>query len=337
MSERDESPSKKLAETIYADLKRRILRGELRPGSRLQPERELAVSYGTNRNTLREAVRRLEEGRLVAVRHGQGVTVSDFRRTGDLSLVTEFLEAQPTPSEAVLLLSDILEPRTWLLSHAAIMAARRADQKDLQRLNDIAELVIAAFAAQDVPVLARGFERFIDALIDAGHSLALRWIANPMIDAFRQALERFPELWVLDPAFPNHLRKLVLALSDGDEKQAALCVKDYYDKIDVSFLKALTVLQSFAETSQQSKIDAAGTSSSANENHHFGSNIDPQTLTVDPKNLSTKQTKRNGPLSKKSETNNSGASQSEANNSGAMPTELEALPFIDDNSSELRH
>ena len=67
-----------LSDRIFRDLQAQILSGRLGPGSRLQPERELATEYGTNRNTLREAVRKLEQSGLVSVRHGQGVTVADF-------------------------------------------------------------------------------------------------------------------------------------------------------------------------------------------------------------------------------------------------------------------
>ena len=81
-----------IAATVFQDLRRAILRGEFAPGERLPGERELAQKYQTNRNTLREAVRRLEHARLVTVRHGQGVTVADFRKTGTMELLPPFLE-----------------------------------------------------------------------------------------------------------------------------------------------------------------------------------------------------------------------------------------------------
>src|SRR5690606_8611431 len=78
----DKVDSQNIARTVFESLRTQILAGTLSPGERLPGERELAATYGTNRNTLREAVRRLEQARLVTVRHGQGVTVADFRRTG---------------------------------------------------------------------------------------------------------------------------------------------------------------------------------------------------------------------------------------------------------------
>ena len=68
------------------------MKGALKPSERLPGERELAAQYGTNRNTLREAVRMLEQARLVTVRHGQGVTIADFRKTGTMELLPPFLE-----------------------------------------------------------------------------------------------------------------------------------------------------------------------------------------------------------------------------------------------------
>ncbi|MGC4068992.1 MAG: winged helix-turn-helix domain-containing protein, partial [Polyangiaceae bacterium] len=75
----EDAQSSNLTNRIFVELRRQILKGELLPGERLPGERELAQKYDTNRNTLREAVRRLEQLHLVTVRHGQGVTVADFK------------------------------------------------------------------------------------------------------------------------------------------------------------------------------------------------------------------------------------------------------------------
>jgi len=91
-----------IAQQIFEDLQKHILGGQLSAGERLLGERELAAKYGTNRNTLREAVRKLEQARLVSVRHGRGVTVADFRdgkirsfRTyfDDLTLIAQMVDA----------------------------------------------------------------------------------------------------------------------------------------------------------------------------------------------------------------------------------------------------
>ncbi len=61
-------PSRAIAEAI----RNKIESGELPPGERLPSERDLASTYGTARNTAREAVRILSDAGLVITDHGKG-------------------------------------------------------------------------------------------------------------------------------------------------------------------------------------------------------------------------------------------------------------------------
>jgi GntR family transcriptional repressor for pyruvate dehydrogenase complex len=235
-----DTPTSNIAVTIFKDLRRQILNGELTPGERLPGERELAAKYGTNRNTLREAVRRLEQSRLVTVRHGQGVTVADFRKTGTMELLSPFLETGPDVLEIVHLLEDILPARLMVLEFASRLAVQRANASDIERLRDITDLLIAAFERGDPKVVGHGFQRWLDALIDAGHSVSIRWIANPFLEAYRDIIDRYPALWVLEPSFPQHLRDFISALADGDDDRAIDVTRKYYRRVDDAFIRALT-------------------------------------------------------------------------------------------------
>jgi len=258
----EEGRNANIADTIFAELRRKILGGELKAGERLAGERELATKYGTNRNTLREAVRKLEQARLVTVRHGQGVTVADFRKTGNLDLLSPFLHASSDAGEIGHVIDDILEPRVILLEHATRLAVRRADKQDIEKLTDINDLLIAAFESGDATVVARGFQRWLDALIDAGHSLIVRWFANPMLDAYRDMVERYPSLWVLEPSFPKHLRDVIRAISDGDESAAIEATRAYYVRVDGAIRRNLPQNSEQTETdlkSRESLQDSDGT------------------------------------------------------------------------------
>jgi GntR family transcriptional regulator len=61
-------PSRAIAEAIRS----RIESGDLQPGAKLPSERDLASTYGTARNTAREAVRILSDEGLVITDHGRG-------------------------------------------------------------------------------------------------------------------------------------------------------------------------------------------------------------------------------------------------------------------------
>jgi DNA-binding FadR family transcriptional regulator len=261
----DHLGSTNIAATVFRELRRQILTGELSPGERLPGERELAAHYDTNRNTLREAVRMLEQARLVTVRHGQGVTVADFRKTGTLELLAAFLEHSPDLSESAHLLEDILPSRLLVIEFAARLAVRRADKDDLARLRDITDLMIVAFDRGDPMVIAHGFQRWLDALIDAGHSVAIRWIANPFLEAYRDLMDRFPGLWVLEPSFPQHLRDLIAAIESNDEERAITVTRNYYQRVDGAFMQTLAAVMSRRSSAPP---DSENPGSDAPPRHH---------------------------------------------------------------------
>lgn len=240
----EEAQSSNLTNRIFAELRRQILKGELAPGERLPGERELAQKYDTNRNTLREAVRRLEQLHLVTVRHGQGVTVADFRRSGTLELLAPFIESGADLGEVTQIAEDMLPARLVFMEYMTRLAVRRATDGDHERLQDITELLIAAYGRGDRIVIAHGFHRWVDTLVDASHSLAIRWVANPFLELYRKLLDRFPTLWLLDPGFPDHLRTLMTALRDGDEDAAIAATRQYYEHIDSELIRVLDALLS---------------------------------------------------------------------------------------------
>ncbi len=66
--EERQTPSRKIAEAIRSQIES----GELPPGAQLPSERDLASTYGTARNTAREAVRILSDAGLVITNQGKG-------------------------------------------------------------------------------------------------------------------------------------------------------------------------------------------------------------------------------------------------------------------------
>ena len=69
---------------VFALLREAILSGRYRPGERLPPQRALAAELAVNMASIREALKRLQQLRLVEVRHGDATRVLDWRRSGGL-------------------------------------------------------------------------------------------------------------------------------------------------------------------------------------------------------------------------------------------------------------
>ena len=72
--------SRKSAADIASQLRRSIQDGEYLPNDRLPPSRELAANLGIARNTLREAIYRLQDEGLLETRRGSGTIVSNLGR-----------------------------------------------------------------------------------------------------------------------------------------------------------------------------------------------------------------------------------------------------------------
>jgi GntR family transcriptional repressor for pyruvate dehydrogenase complex len=259
----EDAHSSNLTNRIFAELRRQILKGELLPGERLPGERELAQKYDTNRNTLREAVRRLEQLHLVTVRHGQGVTVSDFRKSGTLELLAPFIESGPDLGEVTHIIEDLLPARLEFMEFATRLAVRRATAQDHERLTDITELLNSAFERGDRLVIAHGFHRWLDTLVDASHSLAIRWVANPFLELYRKLIDRFPTLWVLDPGFPSYLQQLLEAFRNGDEEGSIAATRQYYEHLDHELLRLLDALLSLRKRAATRDDELAARESSA--------------------------------------------------------------------------
>ncbi|GAA3050060.1 GntR family transcriptional regulator [Streptomyces glomeratus] len=117
-----------ISDQLFALLRDRILGGELPPGSALTAERDLAAEFGVNRHGVREAVKRLQQARLVEVSHGGRTLVQDWRRTAGLDLAVGIASADGGPSVADLA-RDALEMRACIGADAARLCAIRCSEQ----------------------------------------------------------------------------------------------------------------------------------------------------------------------------------------------------------------
>ncbi len=234
--------SERSAERIYDELRQRVLAGELRAGEALDGERVLAPALGTNRNTLREAIRMLEQDRLVAVRHGKPVLVNDFRRSGRIELVGPFIELGRDLAERVQALDDGLTLRRGLLDVVVTFAAQRASPAALERLDSICASQLAAFVRADRAALAAGDRDWLDGLVDAAASLPVRWMANGLLEVFDRIAGRIPAIWLVEPTYPEFLRALLDAIAAHDVDRARAVTQVYFDNNDAKVRPLLPIV-----------------------------------------------------------------------------------------------
>ncbi len=118
---------RRLYRQIADQIAQLIASGEYRPGARLPAERDLAISLGVSRASVREAIISLEMGGLVEVRVGSGIFV-----TAPVAEAAAAGDAGPGPFE-------LLQARKLIEGEIAAVAAARAAQPDLDSLRQCVE------------------------------------------------------------------------------------------------------------------------------------------------------------------------------------------------------
>ena len=154
----------RISDVIAGDLESRILEGSLKPGDRLPPERDLAAQLGVSRPPLREAIQKLVSKGLVVTRHGVGTIVTDRLEAPFVDSWQEMLKAHPT------LQSDMLEFRHILEGHAAFLAAERATDADIERLDALFEALEATYDSDDLKTNIDNDVAFHQAIAETTHN-----------------------------------------------------------------------------------------------------------------------------------------------------------------------
>lgn len=117
-----------LSERVFDQLKGQIVQGEMSPGDALPAERALCEMLQVNRQSLREALQRLAQLRLVSIQHGDSTRVLDYREHGGMDLLPDLLLASDgTPVPDVV--RSILEMRTVVAADAARCVALREPER----------------------------------------------------------------------------------------------------------------------------------------------------------------------------------------------------------------
>jgi GntR family transcriptional repressor for pyruvate dehydrogenase complex len=138
----DRRPESAAAEAVVEFVNDRIERGILGPGDRLPSERELAVTIGISRPSVRSGLRTLAAMGIVHTRHGSGTYVTDGPPALDgkpLRVLAALHGMSP---------DQMFEARCVLEIGAAGLAAERANVDEVAAL---AEEVSGMFAAVDDP------------------------------------------------------------------------------------------------------------------------------------------------------------------------------------------
>jgi len=122
---------KKISEEIVGQLKALIFQGQLKPGQSLPPERDLAKSLNVSRVSLREALNTLQGMGLLEIQQGNRTFVRPITTLSINDPLVSFAKSSPSN------MMQVFELRKYLEVGSISLAAERADNHEIQRLNEI--------------------------------------------------------------------------------------------------------------------------------------------------------------------------------------------------------
>ncbi len=206
-----------LREIVCENLRDAIKKGILEPGERLM-EVQIADELGISRTPVREAIRKLEQEGYVIMMPRRGTYVADVSESD---------------------IKEIFEIRSALESLATGLAARRIEQDEIEKLQNLLNEIEEYIAQGDMDKIVETDIKFHELLYQFSRNERLAAI----ISNLKEQLSRFRTLSMsypgrLQETFEEH-SEMVEAIADGDVSAARDAAEHHMERAEETLLKAL--------------------------------------------------------------------------------------------------
>lgn len=202
---------------VFARLCEAILGGRYAPGERLPTQRALAADLQVNIATVREAVKRLEQLRLVEVRHGDAMRVRDWRQSGGLDALALLTSVD---QEVV---RSLFESRRLLLAETARLAAQRGSDAQADAIDELARAV--STAGDDHGALLADWH-FMAAIVEAAGNIVFQLIMNSVRELYLPRIGAFGGIVAHRDEWAPLYARAAAAVRERDGDAAAAAVTE---------------------------------------------------------------------------------------------------------------
>jgi GntR family transcriptional repressor for pyruvate dehydrogenase complex len=202
-----------LPDQVFAELIGGILSGRYAPGERLPTQRDLAKELGVNVASVREGIKRLEQLKLVEVRHGDAMRVRDWRESGGLDVL-----AYAAEHTGPAILAPVFEARRVLFAEAARLAAKRRTDEQALRLLDLVDQL----ANCEDDHAAQGLDwAFYSTVVEASGNVVFLLITNSIRDIYFARLDQFRAIVTGRRELIRLYRRTASGIAKGEAGRAA--------------------------------------------------------------------------------------------------------------------
>lgn len=221
-----EAAQNRIFQDVVNQIQDAIIDGRLKAGQVLPPERDLKRMFNTSRGTLREALRVLEERGLIEIRLGvnggavvKGISARQATRTLGRMIRSRMVS-----------LNHLAEFREGIEGYVASLAAQRATEDDIARLNRLLKQARGCIESEPA-------EREVFLELDREfHEELARISGNPVykfvLDSVHENIHRYYERYLsmsrseLEENY-NDMCELVAAIEAGQVNQARLLAQSH--------------------------------------------------------------------------------------------------------------
>jgi GntR family transcriptional regulator, transcriptional repressor for pyruvate dehydrogenase complex len=233
-----------LSDAVFEQLLDQIVGGQIGPGVELPAERALCESLGVNRGALREALKRLEQARLVTIQHGGGTRVLDYHQSAGLDLLSQLL----LTSEGKLNIAvarGVVEMRAALAPDIARLAAIRGKDALADRIDEI--VVQMKDREGDLPELQRLAMEFWSALVQGSDNLAYRLAYNTMREVYTKIMDLLTDTLREELTYLAGYRAVAAAIRAGDATKAEKKAREIIQRGSTKLLEVMDAIESYTE------------------------------------------------------------------------------------------
>jgi GntR family transcriptional repressor for pyruvate dehydrogenase complex len=211
-------------EEVVRQIQDFIASGQLKPGDRLPPERELAQRLEVSRSSLRDAIRTLELVGLVRSRQGEGTVICDVSPESLLGPLSAALGRKRE------LVNELLDVRRMIEPRLAARAAAHATPEQIARLEDALHRQGLKLKRQESAVEEDSEFHYTIAL--AARNQVVLKIVDMLMDLLRDSREGGLQVaGRLERSFKGH-RRILRAIRLHDTRAAEAAMRRHLREIE---------------------------------------------------------------------------------------------------------
>ena len=205
-----------VSDEVFEQLKQQILLGTFGPNTPLPSERKLSEMLGVNRGALREALKRLEQARLVSIQHGGSTLVRDFMQTAGLDLLTTLLFKEEGKIDLKVARS-IVEIRSALAPDICRLAAKRATPEVKAEILEVVEHLAETDEVSERQKIAM---EFWSLCVEGSQNVAYRLCYNTLRETYAKFFDLLTHVLSPELSDIDGYRAIAQAIDDGDTAAA---------------------------------------------------------------------------------------------------------------------